>query len=64
MATAAERQAEFRKRKREAGLVPVTGFVPARHVGDVTRLLQKLCEDENLELGTLRNVKTGRLVKI
>jgi hypothetical protein len=64
MATNTERQREYRKRRRAAGLVPVTGFVPAALSGEIMRLMQRLAENRDLELGPVRNVRTGRLERI
>lgn len=63
MATAAQRQKEFRQRMREKGLVPITAYVPADQVGDVMSKLGMLCDEGvTLELGPLRNYSTGKLV--
>lgn len=60
--SAAERQAAYRKRLKEKGLLPVTVFVPAIYVGEITSIANKLAEDRDLELGPLRNAATGKLV--
>lgn len=63
MATAAERQAKRRKKLEGDGLVPVTGYVPAALAGELMAIMKMLCEDRSLEVGPLRNVVTGRLVR-
>lgn len=65
MSTSAERQRKFRARVyAESGLRQVTLLVPEEHMAALKMVGQMLCEDRNLEPGPLRNVKTGRLVKV
>lgn len=60
MATNAERQAAFRRRQAEAGLRSVTVMVPSRQVAAVMMLAAQLVKDRDLEVGLIRNVRTGR----
>lgn len=64
MATSAERQRAFRERQRAAGLTAFAALVPSRHVGALADLVRRLREDESLEIGPLRNTRTGRLEKL
>lgn len=63
MATAAERQREFRKRMKAKGLVPISAYVPAEQAAQVMLQLARLCDEGvTLELGPLRNYSTGKLI--
>lgn len=64
MATAAERQAKLRAKRKAEGLVPVTVYVPAQQVAAVMLLAERLCADRDTEVGPVRNVRTGRLGKL
>ena len=59
----ANRQREFRKRMEEQGFVQVTGWVPASQMADVQSVMRRLRDDGDLEIGTLRNTRTGRAVR-
>ena len=61
MASSADRQKEFRKRMEAEGYIQVTGWVPAAQASDVRILMKRLMTDADLEVGPLRNVRTGRL---
>lgn len=62
--TNAERQARFRAKKAEAGLRQITAMVHSRQMADVLELLRQLAENPDLEVGLVRNVKTGRYQKL
>lgn len=64
MATNAQRQAEFRKRMKAQGYVQVTGWVKANQASDVMILMKRLAESDELEIGPVRNVKTGKLQRL
>ncbi|UIB81394.1 hypothetical protein [Flyfo microvirus Tbat2_93] len=58
--TNAERQRKFREAMKEQGLVQVTVWVHDHQAADVKIAAQALALDNDLEIGTLRNVQTGR----
>lgn len=60
--TSAERQREWRKRRMAEGLVSVTVMVRETQAADVRQVCDRLARDGDLEIGALRNVRTGRLV--
>lgn len=62
--TSAERQRAFRERKLAEGLSALTVIAPKRHHAALAMLVKRLAEDPNLELGALRNTRTGRLEKL
>lgn len=62
--SSAERQREFRKRKQAAGLVPVSLLLPSRHLGAFLLLAERLRNDPDLEIGSVRNSRSGRLEKL
>ena len=63
MSSSAERQRRFRARARALGVVQITGYVPASQAAAVRRLMEALLENRGLELGSLKDVKTGRYVR-
>jgi hypothetical protein len=60
----AERQAAFRARKREAGLVSVTVMIPAHLEAQLRAAAARLMREAGLELGPLRESKSGKLRKL
>lgn len=64
MATNAERQRAFRARKRAEGFSSLTLLVPERHRAELELLAQRLRADPDLEVGSPRNSRTGRLEKL
>lgn len=62
--SSAERQRAFRKRMAEFDRRPVNVIVPASMAGAIAALARRLCEDPDLEIGPLRNTRTGRLEKL
>lgn len=61
--TGAERQLAFRKQKLQEGLVPVTCYVPAGLAAAFMDAARLLCAERGLELGPLRDTRTGKLVR-
>ena len=62
--SAASRQAQFRYNMHRQGMREVTGWVREHQTADMTLLMRRLREDPDLEIGPLRNTRTGRLVKL
>lgn len=62
--TNAERQARFRAKKLDQGFKTVSVLVPLDRFADFGVALQMLRDNPDLEIGTLRNTKTGKLVSI
>lgn len=60
--TSAERQREWLRRKKAKGFVTLTIMVPITQAADVRNVCRRLARDGDLEIGALRNVRTGRLV--
>lgn len=60
-----ERQARFKARQAEAGLMQLNHWVPASQIEDLKRLAKRLCENPDLEISSapLRSISTGRVVK-
>lgn len=64
MATAKERQAAFRARLAAEGKRPVNGIVHEHQMADVLLLMQMLRDNPDLEVGLVRNTRTGRYQKL
>lgn len=64
MATAKERQAAFRARMKAEGKVTVTGIVHEHQMADLMQLMKLLRDNPDLEVGLVRNTKTGRYRKL
>lgn len=64
MATSAERQRSYRAKMADAGLVPLTVYVPRDQQAAVYNLANRLCDDRNLEVGPVRNVVTGKMERV
>lgn len=66
MATSAERQRAFRARKKQEGLVQVTGLVPRKAQADLMIIMQMLRDNPDLEIAVqcLRDTVSGRFVRI
>lgn len=64
MGSSARRQAAYRSRMRDRGLVAVTVWVPAASAAEVQQLADRLAADSDLTVGPLRRLSTGRLEKI
>jgi len=62
--TSTDRQREFKKRMVAAGMKQLNIWVPVRHGGMLSAVARLLAEHPTYELATLRDTKTGRLVKI
>ena len=64
--TNAQRQAIYRNRKAQIGLIQVTTMLPAEQAARFRSIAAKiaamLTENPDLEIGTLRNTRTGKLV--
>lgn len=60
----ADRQAEFRKRMTDAGMVQVSGWVSGRQASGVAQLIRRLRDDSRLEVGPVRDTRTGKLAKL
>lgn len=60
-----ERQARFKARQAEAGLMQLNHWVPEAQLEDLKRLAKLLCDNPDLELASapLRSISTGRVVK-
>lgn len=63
MATNAERQRRLRAARAERGIVPVTVWVSREHQSVFVRLALMLNENSDLEIGPLRDTKSGKLVR-
>lgn len=61
--TSAERQRTWRERRMAEGFVKMTVLVRATQAADVRHVCARLSSDPDLEIGTLRNTRTGKLVK-
>ena len=59
-----DRAKAFKQRQRDAGLEQCNVWVPAGMVADIQIVAALMRENPNLELGTLRDVITGRLVSV
>lgn len=55
----AAKQSDYRQRKLEAGLVPVSGYVPAEQANAFRYAMAALCVDRNLTLQVLHG-RDGR----
>lgn len=60
----AARQAALRDRKRKAGLVPATVWIPAAERPALIQLAERLAADPDLTCGPLRRISTGRLERV
>ncbi|QCS36991.1 hypothetical protein [Tortoise microvirus 39] len=59
-----ERQAQYRAKLESLGQTNVTGIVNYTQVGDVLILLRRLRDNPDLEVGLIRNTRTGRYEKL
>jgi len=59
--TNAERQASFKNRQTQAGLVQLNVWVPANAEPETRAAIARLCADRDLRIARLMSVKTGRL---
>jgi len=63
MASNTERQQAYRERMEAKGFTTVSGLVPKEQAGSIRALLRLIQENPNLEIATLRDRATGRMVK-
>lgn len=64
MATTKERQASYRQRLEAEGKTSASGVVHRHQLPDVLALMRLLRDNPDLEIGLLRNVRTGRYQKL
>lgn len=62
MSSSAERQAAFRQRLKEKGIVPLTIFVPSRYAADFNEAARICRDNPAIGLGPMRHEATGKLV--
>jgi hypothetical protein len=60
--TSAGRQARFRERQRQLGMIPVTVIVPAQTVADLQQIAAAMRAATHLVPGPLRDPLSGKLV--
>ena len=61
MVSGAERMRRWRQRKRAEGLIVVSVVVPASAAADLNQIAEALRSDNQLELGPLRDRRSGKL---
>lgn len=61
--TNAERQAKANRKRKASGLGKAQGWVHSHQVADIQMIMRMLRENPGLELGPLRDTRTGKLVK-
>ena len=59
-----QRQAAFKRRMRDVGLVQVSGWLHPHQRADLNLLFRRLQSNPNLTVGPVRNEATGRLEKL
>jgi hypothetical protein len=62
--TNAERSRAFKRRRAAEGIVQINVRVPERHRGAMLQLAEMLRDNPALELATLRDTVSGKLVGI
>lgn len=62
--TSAERQAAWRKRQNNKGLVQAAGWVHEHQLPALLQLIEMLKQSPGLEVGSPRNTTSGRLHKL
>ena len=64
MATDAERVAALRQRKLKAGLTQVAVWIPRKRKANFIDAAQRIRNEPDLEIGSLRNVRTCGVVSL
>ncbi|MER2495632.1 hypothetical protein ABS858_06000 [Vibrio neptunius] len=58
------RNSQYEQRQRDRGLKKITIWVPEDKECDVKEAAQRMCEDRDLTIATLRNLVSGRLASL
>lgn len=58
------RNAKYEQRMKEKGLKKVTLWVPSDRESDIKQAASVMCDFENLTVGVLKDVNTGRMVSM
>jgi len=64
MQTCKQRQSNFRNKMKEQGNVQVTGYVSEQQAAEIKEVMRRLKDDHDLEVGLLRDTRTGRYEKV
>ncbi|TOM46530.1 hypothetical protein CGH76_21200 [Vibrio parahaemolyticus] len=58
------RNKRYEQRMKDNGLKKVTLWVPADRESDIKQAASVMCDFENLTVGVLKDVRTGRMVSM
>ncbi|EGR1504922.1 antitoxin MazE-like protein [Vibrio parahaemolyticus] len=58
------RNKRYEQRMKQNGFKKITIWVPSDKESDVKQAASAMCEDENLTIGVLKNINTGRMVSM
>ncbi|WP_274015452.1 antitoxin MazE-like protein [Vibrio parahaemolyticus] len=58
------RNTRYEQRMKERGLKKVTLWVPSDRESDIKQAASVMCDCENLTVGVLKDVNTGRMVSM
>lgn len=58
------RNKKYEERMKSKGLKKVTLWLPSDRESDVKQAVSEMCEHENLTVGVLKDMSTGRMVSM